>query len=274
MLYSAADIVPLQLFSGFAFVASLYAALSCEFVYNNFDFEKAENGTKSVVGFGVYYREGFYESDHVCSSYSSLESESVFDAYFKVTVYAITFATFAGAFNFIYSVSMWFVYFGYTSLIYKVGVYCLCITCGIISQLVYLSNTCNMDECNILPNGSTGSLCFKSNCTLGKGGISIIFAIILWIVCIMASMRLIKKKKDKKESYVTNDHGSDTEIANHVYMDDIRIKQMENNESFETILYTDEDSTKDTLPEKERKQNWLRQMYKDFTGTHDQEDSL
>lgn len=221
--------------------------MSCEFFYNDLMFNVLENDTKKRIGFGIFSRESSLVSDDTCNSYTEQDYEMLSDGYFRVAVYCTTVATFVGAFNFLYSLFMWCGYFSHGSIIYKVGIYFACIICASASQFVYMTKTCNIHDCNTLPDGTNGSSCFKSQCTIGKGALSSCFAIFFWVICILGLVRLMRIEKHKSSAEHGHDHGEGTGVTvtkekQKTISNSIRIERMETEESFETVLSSDEES--------------------------------
>lgn len=275
-IHRAIDIIPLQLFSGSAFVAALYATVSCDFFSNNVIFDALENDTEKRIGFGTFSRESSSVSDVTCSLYTTQDYEMLSDAYFKVAVYCTSIATSVGAFNFLYSLFMWCGHFSRGSIIYKVGIYFVCIICASASQFVYLTKTCNINDCNTLPDGTSGSTCFESRCTPGKGALSSYFAIVFWLICVVCLIRLIRIEQRKSgtinelEANHIPDHGDcvEVKVSNDkckTVLHHINIERMETEESFETVLSCDEECADPVSPvEYTRRQKWTKRMQRDF----------
>lgn len=261
-IHSAIDIVPLQLCSGSAFVASLYATVSCEFFYNNLMLDALEDDTKKRIGFGTFSRQSSMASDDTCSLYTAQDYEILSDGYFKVAVYCSTIATFVGAFNFLYSLFMWCGYFSSGSIMYKVVIYIACIICASASQVMYLTKTCNIHDCNILPDGTSGSTCNESQCTPGKGALSSCFAIFFWLICVIGLIRIMKIEKSK--SGTSNNHREDNGVkvskdTSKEVLNNMHIERMETEESFETVLSDDEECVLSNSSVKcTRKQNRIK----------------
>jgi hypothetical protein len=253
-------------------VASLYATVSCDFFYNNVMFDALENVTEKRIGFGTFSRESSLVSDITCSWYTAQEYEMLSDAYFRVAVYCTTIATFVGAFNFLYGLFMWCGHFSRGSIIYIVGIYFMCIVCASASQFVYLTKTCNINDCNTLPDGTSGSTCFESRCTPGKGALSSYFAILFWLICILCLIRLIRieQRKSGTINELEADHGDGVEVKvsnekRKTVLDHINIERMETEESFETVLSCDEECAVPVSPvEYTRRQKWTKRMQLDF----------
>ena len=78
-------------------------------------------------------------------------------------------------------------------------IYFICATCGFLSQIIYLTESCFEESCNLLPDGSTGSFCFRTHCEMGKGSIVNIVASFLWIV---AGVLMVRLKRVPSRIYI------------------------------------------------------------------------
>ena len=201
-------IIP-QLAAGVAILMTVYATLSCEFVQTEQRFLGFQYpNSKSKFGIGLYSRESPIDNDNSCVWFDGDDFGTLFDTAFFMAVGANTLSGAAGFLTYFFSLFMWFCPCCAMrwSIAIQTAFYFMCFLSTCFSQSIYWSEVCNENKCNVDPDGSEGSLCFQSHCSIGKGSAVAFCAAPFWLLASILTFRLRphclpsppEKKRDKE----------------------------------------------------------------------------
>jgi len=188
--FSPKRLIISQVVGGAALLLALYTTTTCEFMMTKLTYIGMDPNTKTEIGLGMYSRQSSMKGTDSCVWFDDDDFETLFDWPFIVAVTCNSVATAIGCLNALLSLIMWCSYMSRFAIRFFTTNYILCAIFGGLSQLIYLTDSCFVDKCNVLPDGTVGTFCFQSRCSIGKGSIVSIFAVLLWISAAVLTFRL------------------------------------------------------------------------------------
>jgi len=179
-----------QLVGGIAFLFAIYATSTCQYINAKLTYSGFTPNYKNKVGIGLFSRQSPLLHDDTCSWFDQDDFDTLYDVPFIVAISFNTIGTGLGGVNFLLSLLMSCCHTKSQSIGTMATIYILCAICGFLSQIIYLTESCFEESCNLLPDGTTGFFCFHSHCSMGKGSILNLVASSLWIVAAVFMVRL------------------------------------------------------------------------------------
>jgi hypothetical protein len=208
--YSPKQMIIPQTAGGIAFLLAVYTILTCEFIQTQQTYDGFEpTNTKTQFSVGLYSRESPVLNDHSCVWFDEDDFEILYDAHFFLAVAGNSISGAIGLLNLLFSLFMWFCPCSTRrwSIVVQTSFYFFCFLCACFSQAIYWAEACKEDKCNVEPDGSVGSLCFQSTCSVDKGSILSGFAACFWLLASILTYRLrsrclpprkVQRKNSKK----------------------------------------------------------------------------